>query len=86
MSNTFSFDATMFMSIGERKVLSNVNLVKRTMMPDGTVIDTDRDGNVIQASYANGLQVRINKSYCLVRSIQNQFWYGDNNGRWYLLD
>jgi hypothetical protein len=86
MSNTFSFDATMFTSIVERKVLSNVNLVKRTMMPDGTVIDTDRDGNVIQASYASGLQVRINKSYCLVRSIQNQFWYGDNNGRWYLLD
>ncbi len=86
MNETFSFDATRFSNVLEKSLLSDVGDMQRTTLSDGTKIDTDANGKVLQANYASGVQVRINTNFCLVKSGSSQYWYGDNNGRWYPLD
>jgi hypothetical protein len=60
--------------------------VNTSVLCDGTTIDTDSEGRVLQAVYASGTKVKRNPNYCMVQSKDLGYWIGDKQGRWFPLD
>jgi hypothetical protein len=57
-----------------------------TRLVDGTKMQMNDDGRVIQIQYASGATVRRHSDYVMVRSNNSSYWFGDCSGRWFPLD
>lgn len=56
-----------------------------TILPDGTKIISDSDGNIIFAHYENGARVIRHPDYVLCTDGSGEHWFGTNQ-TWYKLD
>ncbi|HEY9677808.1 MAG TPA: hypothetical protein V6C76_07350 [Drouetiella sp.] len=73
-------------SINSRQLTTMMEGVSTSTLCDGTIIDTDTNGQIVQAVYASGTKVKRNIDYCMVQSADLGYWIGDKQGRWFPLD
>ncbi|HEY9730986.1 MAG TPA: hypothetical protein V6C89_03690 [Drouetiella sp.] len=88
MSGTLVFNPAIYQAaaINQRQLTTTMTGVNTSVLCDGTTIDTDSDGRVLQAVYASGTKVKRNPNYCMVQSKDLGYWIGDKHGRWFPLD
>ena len=88
MSGTLVFNAASYQAaaINQRQLTTIMPGVQTSTLCDGTTIDTDSNGRVLQAVYASGTKVKRNPNYCMVQSSDLGYWIGDKQGRWFPLD
>lgn len=88
MADCMVFNASKYtdMPIKAKSIISQWSTNSSNRFEDGTKFEMDTDGRIVQAEYANGAKVRRHEDYCLVLSIKLEYWYGDDQGRWYQLD
>lgn len=88
MSGTLVFNPAIYQAaaINQRQLTTTMSGVNTSVLCDGTTIDTDSEGRVLQAVYASGTKVKRNPNYCMVQSKDLGYWIGDKQGRWFPLD
>lgn len=88
MSGTLVFNPAIYQpaTINQRQLTTTMTGVNTSVLCDGTTIDTDNEGRVLQAVYASGTKVKRNSNYCMVQSQDLGYWIGDKQGRWFPLD
>lgn len=88
MSGTLVFNAAVYQAaaINSRQLTTTMVGAHTNVLCDGTTIDTDSNGRVLQAVYASGTKVKRNPNYCMVQSADLGYWIGDKQGRWFPLD
>lgn len=88
MSGTLVFNPAAYQAavINTRQLTTNMVGVQTSTLCDGTTIDTDSTGYVVQAVYASGTKVKRTAAYCMVQSSDLGYWIGDKQGRWFPLD
>jgi len=88
MSGTLVFNPAIYQpaAINQRQLTTTMAGVNTSVLCDGTTIDTDSEGRVLQAVYASGTKVKRNANYCMVQSQDLGYWIGDKQGRWFPLD
>lgn len=85
MQGTFGFSVTQI-AAQQRNINPAMSGTTSNILCDGTMVRTDNEGRIKQASYSTGAKVNILESYCLVQSSNGMYWFGDAGGRWYPLD
>ena len=55
-------------------------------LPDGTIVHSNSEGQIIQAQYASGMKIKRNDYASIVQTVDGSYFYGDRNGSWYCLD
>ncbi len=85
MLSTLTFDAVMLVPISHRNLITKIDGTQTTTLSDGTTVDINSEGMILQASYASGAKVKRNEQYCMVQSADGSFWLGEQ-GRWHQLD
>jgi hypothetical protein len=88
MSGTLVFNPAAYQAaaINQRQLTTIMAGTHTSTLCDGTTIDTDDTGYVLQAVYASGTKVKRNENYCMVQSADLGYWIGDKQGRWFPLD
>ncbi len=52
----------------------------------GCKVVMDEVGRIRSAQYESGAEVKLNHTYSITKSINNQMWFGDRSGQFHPLD
>ncbi len=61
-------------------------LVSQKVMPDGTTINTDAQGEIVFVEYASGVKVKRNLKYTMVAMLDGSYMMGAPSFSWLQID
>lgn len=86
--DTVSAESNQFqnVSVKHRQLCAKMMGVQSSRLSDGTIVDTNSEGLMVQVVYASGAKVKRNSEYCMVQTAGGDYWIGDSRGSWFSLD
>lgn len=61
-------------------------IVEEQMMPDGTSINTNANGDIVFVEYASGIKVKRNNTFTMVAMLDGSYMMGSPSFSWLRID
>lgn len=74
------------MSAPKYKQLRPATSASEQVMPDGTSINTDQNGEIIFVEYASGVKVKRNSNFTMVSMLDGSYMMGSPAFSWLRID
>ncbi len=60
--------------------------VSEKIMPDGTAINTDQNGEIVFVEYSSGIKVKRNSNFTMVSMLDGSYMFGSPSFSWLRID